>query len=494
MPKNNKGTISFLTRVDFVTKIFFLCVVFVGLIFIFSPHYISSGLVLEAWAIDQNITLYKEIASFHLPLGRFVLLFLNTLTNWNLSLTPFLGLFTAIINLYLIQDFSKKYLSKISSVIALLFFTAFYWYVGTGVMFYHEQLIGLFLTISIITVYKDYYTKRFTLKSAFIVGLFLSLAGLAGQVSGITVATIFLIYLLLLMFHKLKISFFIYYFLGVSIPIAIVSLYFISRHAFFDLIYWNFLYYSDYAKMTGSILGIPRLDLLVFFSPFLVITFGIFLASKEHRKRGLLVTYLILVLSTIPFIVFSVFHPHHYSYALPIMAIVLGLSLTSIEKSNEGRKLPKLFLLAFGFYFIFQIMNWHITHYSLTLDFRIRNDFQKNSSDIEVVNWLIANSDNNTKIFVIGNPLVYVKTNLPPSSRPAHSMPFSWVPFDEIKKEVLISLPKYLITDTNFVVRFARDYNQKEMSDFINDLITKCFKKVYEVDTWQVYEKNCNKY
>lgn len=461
-----------------VKLIFLISSIWLVFIFLLNPHYVSLGNVLEAWGINRGLILYKDIASFHLFLGRIPPLILYNITSWDLTLTPFLGLSIAFLNIFIIYKFGKIYFSNLATSISIIFFTIYYWYLGTGISFYHEQLISLFLLISIYLLFEIINSKKVLAKNIYLLTAFLILSELSGQVASISVATIALITALVIYRKDKNFStHFITFTKTVAIILTPILLYFLSKDALWDFIYWNFLYYEDYASLTSSINELPWNLILIFYSPLI--------ASLVVRKKlGILS---LINFSTIPFVVFSVFHLHHFTFALPILAITLGFIITYHLKN----KLLITILLGINLlYFAQFIIPWHLDRFTFPINLAIRNDIQKGNSDDMLITWLKDNTPKESKILVIGNAMIYVRSDRLPSTRPSHSIPYSWVPFDKVSKEVNEHLPDYLITDSNFTVRLKRDYKIPEMYEFITNLSNTCFTKVYSVDTWIVFKKN----
>ncbi len=107
------------------------------LLFLLMPHYIEITGVLETWFPYKGLIPYKEFAAYHFPLGRWILLPLHLVSNWNLELDPFVGLAFGIGTLILIYKFGRRSLSPLGTSISLLFFSLFFWFAATGILFFH---------------------------------------------------------------------------------------------------------------------------------------------------------------------------------------------------------------------------------------------------------------------------------------------------------------------------------------------------------------------
>lgn len=469
-----------------IEKLFlFFSIGWLIILFLFNPHFISSGTVLEAWAIKEGVVLYKEIASFHFPLGRLVSLLLYEINGWNMETTPYLGLLVGMINLGIIYRFGKKYLNPIGTIFALLFFSFFYWFFATGIMFYHEQLIGMFLSISIYLLMEIITKPKIKLFTSLYLGLFLSLSEISGQVASIVVATISIIFFIYVIKKGQNKFILITRFLfGLFIPLVPLIIYFSFKGALWDFIYWNTIYYFDYSGETGSLLDLPFLFVSLLYIPAILLFLQKLLAKKKNGGTN---PILIISISTIPFAILSVFHYHHLSFALPILAISLGYFASE-------KFISKLIIFTSSAILLLIFLKttyWHYEKIVFPPDLSIRNDISGNDPTVKIVVWLKNNTNENETIFVVGNSMVYVKANRKPSSRPSHSIPYSWVPFDKVKMELLAKKPDYFLIESNAFVRIIRDYHKPEMDAFIKEEISKCFTPVVTIDSWDIFKNHC---
>src|SRR3972149_10209057 len=124
------------------------------ILFIFIPHTVELTEVIDTWFPYKGLVMYKDFPITHTPLGRFLIVPLHLLSNWNLEVDPFLGLAIGILSLYVLYIFGKRFLSKRGTQISLIFFTIFYWYYATSIMYFHEMFIGLTLAIALFFYYK----------------------------------------------------------------------------------------------------------------------------------------------------------------------------------------------------------------------------------------------------------------------------------------------------------------------------------------------------
>ncbi|MDO8503216.1 MAG: hypothetical protein Q7S60_00850 [bacterium] len=483
-----------LSKYKRLDKVFlYLSSLFLVLFFAFSPHYVELTGVLETWFPYKGLIPYKEFAAYHFPLGRWILLPLHLASNWNLELDPFVALVFGLGTLVLIYKFGKRFLSPVGTSISLFFFAAFFWFAATGILFYHEMLIGFLLALILyILLIKE---KNLTSGRLFVLGLLISLAELSGQIATITLAIIFLYIVVPLYKKRGGIAAFLgqlgYFMLGLLVPLVIISLYFIKNNAFGEFFYYNIVYYVQYSGYKRNLLSLPFQSLAAFYLPLiLLLTFRFPKLVRNRKNFPLYIFFLLLSLSTIPFIIFSVYHPHHLSYALPILAISAGLSYDTMRYSGVGKSILTIALMVFLSLFFTNILPWHTLRMALPITLKIANDTYPGDEMYPVVNWIKENTPEDAKILVLADGLLYFRSNRLPSARPSKGIPYSWEPFDKVKIELQTRPPSYWIIGKTFTSRLIKDFNKGYMIDFVNRELNTCYKLKFEYEVWQIWEKS----
>lgn len=109
----------------------------------------------------------------------------------------------------------------------------------------------------------------------------------------------------------------------------------------------------------------------------------------------------------------------------------------------------------------------------------------------KTVQWIKKNTKLTDTLMVFGDSLFYVRSNRLPSTRASAGMPYAWEPFGGVKGEIENNLPNYWIIDEQFKNRFVKNYNKKDMLDFMENELSRCFKLVKEFPLWQVWLKTC---
>ncbi len=484
-----------LIQYKYLSRLFlYLSSLWLLLFFIFMPHYIELSETLETWLPTKGLVMYKDIAMFHLPLGKLVLLPLHLISKWNLELDPFVGLAIGIATLLFIYHFSKRFLSQKATSIALIFFSLFYWFFGTSILYFHEQLIGLLLTAALLLLFQLHKYKSISGKKIFRLGLILSLAEFSGQIASITVfvAALLAFYILWkrkaqLLRNSLMLA------SGLALPFAVLVLYFISQSALWDFIYWTTLSYFTYAGFVTPISELPFKELILFYLPLIILTFiFIYKLLKKEKISFEFLTVFLLTISSVPFITRSVFHPHHLNYPLGILAIAAGYSFDQLIKFKAGNKLFATTTVIFLFLGAFTLLSWYKSHITFPPSLKIVNDVYPGDPMFNAIEWVKKNTNSNNKLMVVGDPLFYMRSDRLTASRPAKSIPYTWEPIEDVSSEILQTPPIYWVVDRQFIKKLIVDYKKENMVRFLDGELKACYSLKETFENWEIWEKKCN--
>lgn len=465
-----------------------IAILFLSFIFLFLPHTIELTGTLETWFPYKGLTLYKDIAMFHFPLGRFILFPFHLLSNWNLELDPFVGLGIGVLNLALIYYFGKKYLSKIATAISVIFFAIFFWFFATAILYFHEMLIGLLLTISIIILFDISNNSRVSFKKMFALGLFLSLVEFSGQIATPTVITLILLASFLIVKNKKKVKEnFLLLIAGFSIPLAILFLYFSRQNALWEFIYWNTVYYFTYATSATPFTNLPMRELFIFYIP-LILLFILVISKLVSKKKVPFEIFSILLLSasSILFVVHSIFHLHHLNYPLGILALSAGYSFDGLRTIKNGKAIFAIISVVFIFLGASTLLAWYSQRLSLP-SLKIVNDVYPGDPMYDAVIWVKQNTNEDGRLMVVGDPLFYMRADRLPSTRPAKSIPYSWEPLEQIGPEIKATPPDYWVIDTNAIQRLIKVNSKQNMVDFINEELQSRYSKRAIFGNWEIW-------
>ncbi len=324
--------------------------------FIFNKHFVELGTYMESWFPYKGLIFYKDFPSFHFPLGRLPLTIVHFFTNGSPEYGSYMALFFGLLTLYPLYLFSRKFLSKAATFISLLFFALFYWIAQGAISYTYETLISFFLAITLYLFFNLVDHPTLKLKKLLIFGLIVSLCELSGQLVTITLASVLglLIYSYLKKYKAQKLlSPFFYLLTGLALPFFALSLYFIFNDAFIDFISSNTLPYITYTESAQrTFWGLPFKELLAYYIPLLTLIalWGFKVIKKEKLTYSFL--FIVIGLSTIPFIFFGIYHPHHLLYALPAVSLIAGYVYDLSRLNNKGRFIFLVGALVFiGIYF-----------------------------------------------------------------------------------------------------------------------------------------------
>lgn len=489
----------FLLKYNFPKITLFLSCLLLVIIFLLNPHYIYTISIIDQWFAAKGLIFYKEFGEFHFPLGYLLFIPMQLATNWNLELQPFLGLFFGIATLTILYKTGLKILTPIGNTVSLLFFSMFYWYAATGIIYYEEILMGFLLSGLLFFILNlDLKSSKIFLnkRTLFFIGTIFALTEFTGQITTLTLI-IFFLYLTYLIYRFKKpfpefLSTYLSLVSGIATITTIISLYFILNNAFQDFFYYNITYYFQYAGYEKNILMIPKEQIAYFYSPMIIMilisTIKLFTKKQITPIQNLLI---VSGLATIPFIIFSVYHPHHYSYALPILAIAAGFCVNFREKSILLKIISCIMILIPSYIIVTTIIPWHISRITFPPSMKIYNDVypQDRNSINDTISWLKINVPSSNKILVLGNPIVYIKSSLLPSSRPSKGMPHSWGNISQIKAEIFSSPPNYWIVDQQFVTRLRTNYSDFDIMPFVDNEMLHCYTLEKSFDKWQIWKR-----
>lgn len=465
-------------------------VVFFALI----PHLIELPNLLESYWTSRGLVYYRDFATFHFPLGRWVLTPLYLAFNWNLQVGPYMGLMLNILCLLLIYKLGKKFLDDKSTSLAIVFFTAFSWFLGTGVMFYHEMFIG-FLLLLIFLVFAKASTSGINKKNAFILGLLSAITEFSGQVASPTIITIFALFVGFIFFKtkfKKTLIYILFFTSGALIPTALLTFYFNANNALREFFVQNVLYYTIYAgtyeKVPWS--SLPISELVIFYLPAMAAScLIIYYLIRGTKVNFLFFSSTVLSLSTIPFIIFSVFHFHHVSYALPLAAITTGFLFYELAQNNKYLTISKLITVVLLSLLLLKIFPWYLQSSNLKNLTRIANNMTTGDTMYQTVEWVKNNTAANSTILVAGDPLFYFSSGRLPSGNNVYVSPYNWEPLSRTFQEVDAHLPDYWIINRTYFQRLTKEYKKEKMVEYINNSLRAKYLQKAVFDDWEIWQK-----
>ncbi|MFC1625833.1 ArnT family glycosyltransferase [Patescibacteria group bacterium] len=476
--------------------IIFILALWIIFWFVFNKHFVEVGAYMESWFAYKGLIFYKDFSTFHFPLGRLPLMLIHYFTNGSTGSSSYVALFFGLLILYPLYLFGIKFLSKTATFISLAFFSLFYWITQSAISYTYETLISFFLAITLYLFFNLVDNVTLNPKKLLVFGLMVSLCELSGQLATITLATIvgLLIFRYLKRYNTKKLVTPLFYLLfGLAIPFTVTILYFIFNNALGDFISSNTLPYITYAESAQrTFWGLPFRELLAYYTPLLtLITLMIFRVVKKEKLTNSLYFFLIGI-STIPFIFFGIYHPHHLLYALPVFSIMAGYVYDLAKSNINGRFIILVGAIIFVSIYLWNLLPRLTKNITFPPDFTVTNDTRPGDGMYESIEWMKENSQPSDKIIVVGNPLFYVKSNRMPASRPSENMPHKWEPFDKVKKELLATPPKYWVVFDSLTRRIVKDFKKPQMMEWLNNVLNSCYKSVYKNSGIEIWERVCS--
>lgn len=462
--------------------------------FIFSKHFVEVGTFMGSWFAFKGLVFYKDFPSFHFPLGRVPLIIADYFSNASLGSGSYLALFFGLLTLYPLYLIGRKFLSKTANFITLSFFALFYWIAQSAISYTYETVITFFLSITLLLFFNLNDDFSLNPKRWLIFGLAAGLLELSGQLVTITLATI-----IVLQISRFKgrynikkllkpIGFFL---LGAIIPFVTVTSYFIFKNAFWDFITSNSLPYLSYKDSSQiDFWALPFNELLAFYTPLLALILIQSLGTSKFKKLPPFSLSLI-GLSTIPFIFFGIYHPHHLLFALPVMSAAAGLAWDLAKSAKNGLLIISFAILIFSLIYLKDLLPRLKRNLTFPPNFSITNDTKPGDGMYEAIEWIKEDSSPSDKIMVVGDPLFYVHSGLLPASRPSEGIPHNWEPFEKTKKEIEATPAKYWIVDDSLINRMVKDFKKGFMVDYVYETLNKCYKSQGKFGGTEVWLRVC---
>lgn len=462
------------------------------IVFLKLPHVVWTPSFMGTWFTSKGLIYYRDFIQTHFPLSHLVVYPLLKLFNWNLEIEPIFSFLILILTLIFIYLINKSISSSNKGFwISGIFFSTLYWYFSTWVQYSQEALTGLVLTIIFLLLIKTYLNKVITLRNFFLMGLLLSLAELSGQIAS-PIVFVFIISILFMLKTKLsdkkRLTKNIFIFaLGVLLPIIVVCTYFLIKGVFGDFYYWNIPYYLIYSKLSQARPGaLPIKDIMLFYLPPLILIFSL-LTSKwkiDYFPKKIL---LILCISTIPSVIFSVFHPHHFLFGLPL----ISLSWVYILRGVKNKRLNNIFLLSAIFvtgYLLYSKYPWYKDKLKFGSPTINLSKVTENDTQLGTIAWLNENSTQLDRIIVVGDPVLYYRADRLPANKYFSVLPWHYLPIDKTANEFKQKKPTFWIIDNLYKERLITSWKSPEILKFIDNQLLN-YSMVYKNTEWEIWKR-----
>jgi len=462
------------------------------IVFLRLPHVVWIPSFVGTWLTSKGLIYYRDFIQTHFPLSHLVVYPFLKLFNWNLEVEPFFSFFILILTLIFIYLINRSVsLSRKGFWVSGIFFSTLYWYFSTWVQYSQEALIGLVLTIVFLLLIKACSNRTIPKNKLFFIGLLLSFAQLSGQVASPTVI-VFIISILFML--KIKLSgkkeflnnIFIFA-LGILLPLMAICVYFLIKGALGDFYYWNIPYYLIYSKLSQARPGIlPIKDIVLFYLPPLILIFSLLTAKWKiggFPKKILL----ILCISTIPSVIFSVFHPHHFLFGLPL----ISLSWVYILRDGRNKRLDNIFLLSAIFvtgYLLYSKYFWYQDKLKFASPTINLSRVTENDTQSETIAWLNKNSTLSDRIIVVGDPVLYYRADRLPANKYFSVLPWHYLPLDQTAVEFTNKRPNFWVIDNLYKKRLITSWKSPEILKFIENQLLN-YKIVYKNTEWEIWKK-----
>lgn len=484
--------------------ILLLCVGLLFFIFFRLDHTLWHPGIIFAYFMNKGLIFYRDFTNMHFPLSTFLLLPFYLVSNWNLKIEPLVSLIVALLTLLVIFRLSSILLSQKGTIITLFFFSLLFYYFSTSIQYSMEAVLGLLLITIIYRIILNINSKELSLLGIFFDGLLIGITELTGQIATMPLAIAFLslAYLIFRKVHSKKgiIKLFSLFILGILVPIITLSLYFIRNNAFGDFFYLNIPYYLIYfqlAKEATKLSNLPWNQIITFYAPVGIALLIILLKYNSLVKNNIFIIITLLAASSMPSVIFSIFHPHHFLYILPTVAILTGLvfDLLLEKKILIGKYLAIFLLLLFTYQLAQQIFPWYWERFWRAKNQTIVNDVIPGSDMDKAISWIKLNTKMDDRILVAGDNLFYFKADRLPSAKRQLVAPWHYKPLEKTIPIIVNNRPDYWIIDSDYMQRLKspEGWNSPEITEFLDRELKSCYQYLAAFSTWQIWKMTCHR-
>ncbi len=453
------------------------------------PHSIWHPGILFSFFLSKGLVFYKDFANMHFPLSTFLVFPLYLISNWNLDIEPAVSLLIGILTLIFVFFAARTFLNNFGSAVAIIFFSIFYYFSSTSIQYSIEQVIGLMLSILIFKVITAFKLKLFNQPNLLLIGILFGLTELSGQIITLSLASLFLY----IIYYTKRI---VVFFVGILLSLIPLALYLIFNNALFEFFNQNIFFYSTYIKLANSgnqLSSLPWNIILAFYTPLIMgLPFFLNMRVIEGFKKNIFNVMFIMSAASIPSVVFSVFHPHHFLYILPVNALLAGLSIDLSLSQKKFKSIVILPIILLLIIFLTSILPWYLERIGKG-NLRIINDVSPNTSMYNTIGWVKKYTKEDDRLLVVGDSLFYFRSNRLPSTKLYTVLPWHYKPIEISARIIQKNRPDYWVLDTNYLQRLSspKGWSSPEISEFILQELKICYQKRASFDEWEIWGKVC---
>ena len=463
------------------------------LVFLVFPKQAWVEGLLEAWYTSKGLIFYKDFTNQYFPILQMLMVPLHEVFGYNQYSTLFLAPINSLLIFGLLAWGSNKYLKSWVKTIPLIFFLI--WNPIVSESHYVTPSFHALLTIIAFFLWIDWLNKPKK-----ILGLFLGLV-LGVEIMAMQMTLPFTLLVLLSMFVKSikerKFNAFVYSVIGYIIPAIFIFIWFYFKNGLYDLYDHNIGYYLGrypYASMGRDISNI--LIFAAIFSP-------VALYVKHIIKSGIDVWQKIisvLAVASLPVTYWlAIFHISRFQMGLPVYAFIFGLGLNCLVAPNKkfkdiGIRLLFILILAINILaFIYSAIPIYKKNILFKQKIQLLTEVYSGDPMFDAVEWIKNNTPKDAKLFVIADPLFYIKTQrLPSHSSGTMNQPFVYEPLDKFKDKIKLRPPDYWVVDERLVNQRFKEFGYEHTTIFFNKLLA-CEELVARIEYITIRKHNPQK-
>lgn len=467
--------------------------------FIKIPHTLYIPTYLQTWFFDKGLIFYKDFVYANFMFSQIITYPFLKITNWALETEAYLFLAVLCLTCFFLVKSGQKiigglYTSRPQYIyFGILFFSVFVWYFSTWTQFSQELLSGLIFLLLITQLIN--LNKKITSFGLIMFGVTLAAEELTGQITSLSNLWLFVLAISLIYKniknHKNEVKTFLHIIIGVIILVGPIAAYFIGKDAFTNLFYWNVTYFFTYADLANRIKSVPPLiDFAVIFVPSIILLED-YLLNKNKKDGFAKFAISTSVISAFPLTYFSVFHPHHFLYVLPISSLSFVLLL---RLSKDCKIITKFFIILYLAvlisFFIKSVCPWYAEKF-LKPGIRIVNlsRYDQDTLQNQAISWLGKNSSEKDRLLVTGDSMFYFRSKRLPSCNRYTFLPWLFLPLDKSLNEINNNKPKYWVIDKPYLDRLRFGWKTPEITTFVEKILNDNYTIAFTNRDWEIWKK-----
>jgi len=479
--------------------VFSLGIVWLLFIYIRFPKSAWAEGLLEAWYSSKGLVFYKDFTSRYFPILYMMMIPLHKIFGFSQTTTIILAPINSLLVFVLLAFVSSRWLKNWYKIIPLIFFLI--WNPILSENHFTTPSFHALVNFIAFASWLAWLKKPSHLVSLFI-GLFLSLSVMSMQIEIVYALLIFISLFLSSSKDSKSIQRLLITFFAFVTPGVFVVIWFMFKGAFGDFYYWTVSYYLfGYPFATSGREQGVILTFIAVFSPFILFLWSLVMHRIKTIKLSQKIM-LILIVTVHPILyLYAIFHPLRFQMALPIYAYIFGFSVQTVLatkiKFNKFRLISPLLISIIIVLNTVGFLYYALPAYRKNLDlsskYKIITEIDENDPMFDAVQWVKENTSEDSKLFVMADPMFYFESNrLPAHPLGTMNQPFVYEPLDKFKETIKLRPPDYWVIDERLVNQRFKEFGYEQTTVFFNKLL-ECEEVVARIEYITIRKHNPQK-